>query len=374
MTISNYGFWKLCKKGLLMAALSIIPAAGYAAKITVSGSTQAVIGATGVFSQDSLSDSKASAYLFDKPTAVVTMELDNGTTIDVALDFEQLVRRNIPVYGLGSDNVKHGSLDGTPARGLIQEILLAQQIGQFKVKGGYGDIHFEDRPTNGLSRSLQENNERRGERLLVSAETQLSNAKLSVTLYDGIGRKAVDLSRSIQWSDVMNVQSGDLGDRISVMAAADVGNDTTGRIRLAYANERNGTGDVDNKIALSASKDLNIADQNVNFMVQYIRHFTDSMKDMDSLMFQATTKFAKTTVYARGEVGDVQTSTGRAEQLQATLGAEHPLYQSSIVSVDAIGELRFAKLDREANEDTAWGALLGVRVSGAKTFDTASKN
>ncbi len=374
MTNNNYGFWKTCKKGLLLAALLVmIPSIGEAVEFSARGQTQSVIGASGVFSQDSLSDSNSGAYLFDKPTAVIEMKLENGTVVELALDFEQLVRRHIDGINFDGPDQEHGSLDGTPARGLIQEILLTKQIGNFKVRGGYGDIRFEDRPTNGLSRSMQENQERRGERLLVSAETELKNAKLSVTLYDGIGRKAIDLSESIRWSDVMNVQSGDLSDRLSVMAAAEVGSDKT-RVRVAFANERDGSGDVDNKIALSVGTSVNVADQEVALMAQYIRHFTDSMKNMDSLMAQASTKFGKTTVYARGEIGDIQTESGNAEALQATLGAERPVYQSGLISVDAIGELRFAKLDSQENEDTAWGALLGIRISAATPQDTSSKN
>ena len=371
MTINKHGSWKKFHRAVLLGALATMPMLTQAAKITVEGSTQMVLGVAGAADQ-AIADSKGFGYLFDKPTMVVTTELENGIRFEVALDLESIVRREINVNDSAD---KNSSLDGNQARGIVQEVVASLTRGAIDFKGGYGDVGFDKRPKQlALSRTSQEYNERLAERLFLRADYNLeSGTRLSVAIFDGKSRSAINLADDYKWSDLLNVQDGDLSDRISGMAAVEqkLGG---ANVRLAYAAQQLAANDLDNKIAASVDGNVTIKGQEFNAMLQYIRHFSDSMKGMDSWMAQVSTKLNdKTTVYVRGEITDQNTVSGKDEALTGTIGLSHDVYSNKSVKVTAIGEILASNMDNNAARQTALAARLGLRISGATTIDTSKR-
>jgi hypothetical protein len=370
---NNYSNWKKFQKTVLVGLLATTPILSQAAVISVEGETQFVGVLSGSF-DEALADADGLGYLFDKPTMVVTIEQDGKKAV-MALDLEQLAREHINVNGSGA---KYSSLDNNAPRGIIQQLYGEATLGDdVKVALGYKDLNFDKRPSvKTLSRTMQENSDRLAERLAIEVSKQFGKTNVRLAIYDGKGRKAIDLSEGFEWSNVMSVQSGNLIDRISGLAEVEhdlgeiIGADSV-KLGAAYAATQRSENDLDNAIRLSVEAQATLGGRQFAGLVQYIRHFTDSMEGMDSWMAQISTDIGKTTVYARGEITDIQTGSGKDKEYRGTLGAKRDLTpEGSKVRVTAIGEIVLANASSSRARETDLQGRLGLNVGAGHSFDT----
>lgn len=302
-------------------------------------------------------------YYVDKPIMAIKVTSPNGVIeFEGVFDLETVTRRHL---NLNEDGDKYSSIDGTPARHIIQELTAKYAASEsLYVKAGLGTIGFMEKERNTFATRPLQNSAQLRERLFaeVGYELQDSGTKVMVSIFDGTEQKAVDLMDDFSIRDFAEIQ--DLDDRAddSLSFAARVeqqlGNTgLTAAIGYAQINNIDNAGNDQQRVALSLKGQYMLSNWAVSGLVQFVQTF--DQVDLSSTVAEVAASNGKLTAYIRGEWAET-TANSADDVLRGTLGVQYDLVDNSSVRISPFLELLAE--DREGDDNVNMGLLAGVKI------------
>lgn len=307
-------------------------------------------------------------FYVDKPIMAVKVTSPNGVIeFEGIFDLETITRRHL---NLNEDGDKYSSLDGTPARHILQELTAKYAASEsLYVKAGLGTVNYMEKERNTFATRPLQNASQLRERLFAEVGYTLdqSGTQVMVSIFDGTEQKAVDLMDDFSIRDFAEIQ--DLNDRAdsSVSFAARVsqklGNSgLEASIGYARINNRTNTGDSQDRVAVSLKGQYMVSNWALTGLVQFVQTFDDI--DLSSTVAEVTASNGKLTAYVRGEWA--QTSANSDDDvLRGTAGIEYTLVDSAAAKISPF--LEILAEDRAGDDNGNYGMLAGIRISGGTT-------
>ncbi len=313
-------------------------------------------------------------YFVDKPIMAVKVTSPNGVIeFEGVFDLETITRRNINLNG--SDE-KYSSLDGTPARHILQELTAKYAASEsLYVKAGLGTVAYMEKERSTFATRPLQNSSQIRERLFAEVGYVLkdSGTKVMVSIFDGTEQKAVDLMDDFSIRDFAQIQ--DLNDRSATSAslAARVEQaigktGLTAGVGFAQINNYDNAGSDQQRLALSLKAQYMVSSWAVTGLVQFVQTF-DAV-DLRSTVAEVTASNGKLTAYLRGEWAETSENSAD-DEYRATLGVQYDLVDSAAAKISPFVELLAE--DREGDNNMNLGALAGIRITGG-TSQIANKS
>jgi hypothetical protein len=386
MSKYNFNFWSKASAMLALAGLiGTTQAASFEAAdskdvagwaITVDANANLVGGNLGLIQRDNPATDDWKGYL-DKPIMAIKVQSPNGViTFEGVFDLELLARRHT---NMNDSADKYSSLDGTPARHIIQELTAKYAASEnLYVKAGLGTVNFMERERNLFAtRPLQSNQEIR-ERLFaeVGYTLQETGTTVIVSIFDGTEQRATDLMGSLSLEDFMDIP--DLSNRADNSASFSgrlvqkLGN--TGleaSVGFAHINNIDNAGNDQQRLSIGVRGEYEVADWVVSGLVQFVKTF--DQVDLSSIVAEVSASNGKVTAYLRGELAEAATGAATKEDVKrATVGLQYALVNTRNLAVSPFVELLLE--DRDSYSDTNIGLILGMKIAAGTSIVIPSKS